>query len=362
MPRPWEASYPPECRWDTPIAEGTLPAFLDETAVRYGDRPAIEYRGHVLSFTELKALSDRIAAGLMTMGVGRGDCVALYLPNTPWHPLCFFAALRTGARVVHLSALDAKREIAHKARDSGATLVITTGFAPLVANAEWLVEQGTVPRALLAPDARWGGEDAATGFATVPEADPPASWPTIAPSDLALLQYTGGTTGTPKGAMLSHGNLTAAVSIYRAWRDSTHVPAGEGRVLVLLPLFHIFALTSVLLRQLGEGNLCHLRLRFDAAQAVQDIETQRITHFAGVPTMWIAILNLPGVHSAQFASLRQATSGGAPMRSPIRVSSLCCTTKGNGAPPEVACRSDANCAECAPGRLRMPIHMVGTPA
>jgi long-chain acyl-CoA synthetase len=310
---PWEASYPPECRWDVPIAQGTLPGFLDDIAARHADRPAIEYRGQVLGFAQLKALSDRVAAGLMAMGIGRGDCVALYLPNTPWHPVCFFAALRTGARVVHLSALDAKRELAHKARDSGATLLITTGFAPLLANAEWLLEQGAVPRALLAPDARWGGEDATCGFALLPEADPPTSWPAIALSDLALLQYTGGTTGTPKGAMLSHGNLTAAVTIYRAWRDSTHVPAGDGHVLVVLPLFHIFALTAVLLRQLGEGNCCHLRLRFDAAQAVDDIARYRITHFAGVPTMWIGILNLPGVRAERFTSLRQATSGGAPM-------------------------------------------------
>lgn len=313
MPWAWEASYPPECRWDVPIAEGTLPAFLDHIAARFGDAPAIEYRGQVLSFAGLKALSDRIAAGLLAQGIGRGDCVALYLPNTPWHPLCFFAALRTGARVVHLSALDAKRELAHKLRDSGATLLVTTGFGGLVANAEWLLAEGAVPRALLAPEARWGGEDVAADLPLLPDADPPATWPALASADLALLQYTGGTTGTPKGAMLTHGHLTAAVVIYKAWRDRTSLPEGAGRVLVLLPLFHIFALTSVLLRQLSEGNLCHLRTRFDAAQAVADIEQLRITHLAGVPTMWIGILNLPGVERRDLSSLRQATSGGAPM-------------------------------------------------
>jgi long-chain acyl-CoA synthetase len=313
MPHPWEASYPPECRWDVPIAEGTLPGFLDHVAARFGGRPALEYRGHVVTYAQVKALSDRIAAGLMAEGIGRGDCVALYLPNTPWHPLCFFAVLRTGARVVHLSALDAKREIAHKARDSGATLLITTGFGPLLANAEWLLEDGAVPRAFLAPEARWGGEDASNALPSLPEADPPATWPAIAPGDLALLQYTGGTTGVPKGAMLTHGNLTAAVAIYKAWRDSTSLPEGEGRVLVLLPLFHIFALTAVLLRQMSEGSLCHLRTRFDAAVAVADIERLGINTFSGVPTMWIGILNLPGVRPEQFASLRVVSSGGAPM-------------------------------------------------
>ncbi|WP_237213977.1 AMP-binding protein [Falsiroseomonas oryziterrae] len=310
---PWEASYPPECRWDVPIAEGTLPGFLDHVAARFAGRPALEYRGHVLSYAELKTLSDRVAAGLLAMGVGRGDCVALYLPNTPWHPACLFAALRTGARVVHLSALDAKRELAHKLRDGGATLLITTGFGPLVANAEWLVEEGAIARVLLAPEARWVGADAAHGFAALPEAEPPATWPELTPADLALLQYTGGTTGTPKGAMLTHGNLTAAVAIYKAWRDSTSLPEGEGRVLVLLPLFHIFALTAVLLRQMAEGSLLHLRPRFDAGEAVADIERLRINTLSGVPTIWIGILNFPGIETRDLSSLRQCSSGGAPM-------------------------------------------------
>ncbi|PWS36486.1 dicarboxylate--CoA ligase PimA [Falsiroseomonas bella] len=310
---PWEASYPPECRWDAPIAQGTLPGFLDKVAARYGDAPALGYRGDVLSYAEVKRLSDRVAAALMAMGIGRGDCVALYLPNTPWHPICFFAALRTGARVTHLSALDAKRELAHKVRDSGATLLITTGFAPLLENAAWLRAEGAVARVLLAPEARWNGEDFSNDFPLLPEAEPTQSWPAIVPDDVALLQYTGGTTGTPKGAMLTHGNLTAAISIYKAWRDRATIPEGQGRCLVLLPLFHIFALTAVLLRQMSEGHLCHLRPRFDAAQAVEEFRALRITTFSGVPTMWIGILNMPGVTRAHFATLRQASSGGAPM-------------------------------------------------
>jgi long-chain acyl-CoA synthetase len=315
MTHPWEASYPPECRWDVPIAEGTLPGFLDDIAARFGPLPALEYRGHVLSYAAFRALSDRVAAGLLAMGIGRGDCVALYLPNTPWHPVCFFAALRTGARVVHLSALDARREIAHKARDSGASLLITTSFAALPANAAWLLDEGAVARVLLAPEARWGGEDAAMDprFGMLPEADPPAAWPAVVPGDIALLQYTGGTTGTPKGAILTHGNLTAAVQIYKAWRDATSLPEGTARALVVLPLFHIFALTAVLLRQFSEGAVCHLRPRFDAAQAVDDIERLRITTLSGVPTSWIAILNLPGIETRDLSSLRQCSSGGAPM-------------------------------------------------
>ena len=118
MPHPWEASYPPECRWDVPIAQGTLPAFLDDIAARFGDRPALEYRGQVLGFAALRALSDRIAAGLMAMGVGRGDCVALYLPNTPWHPLVLLR--RAAHRRARGAPLGARCEA--RARAQGCTI------------------------------------------------------------------------------------------------------------------------------------------------------------------------------------------------------------------------------------------------
>jgi long-chain acyl-CoA synthetase len=310
---PWEASYPPECRWDQAIAEGTLPAFLDEVASRFGNLPALEDRGHVLSYAALKRAADRLAAGLIARGVRPGDAVALYLANSIWHPVCFFGVLRTGARVTHLSALDARREIAHKIKDSGASWLIVGGAEPLVATATWLRAEGLVATVLLAPEAAFGGTDAAADFASLPEADPLACWPAIAPADIAVLQYTGGTTGAPKGAMLTHGNMTAAIAIYRAWRDATSLPEGTARILLLLPLFHIFALTAVLLRQLAEGALIHLRPRFDAAQWFADVAAHRITSFSGVPTMWVAIANHPALPAADLSSLRQVRSGGAPM-------------------------------------------------
>jgi long-chain acyl-CoA synthetase len=311
----WEATYPPTCRWDTPIAQGTVPAFLDGLAASWGEKPALEYRGRVLSFNELRRRADRVAAGLMARGLRPGEAVALYLPNTPWHPVFFFGVLRAGGRVVHLSALDARRELAHKLQDSGARLIVTTGLPTLLANTAWLLEEGAAEGAILAPDAEWGGEDAATEarLDPAPEAEPPTAWPVLAPEDVALLQYTGGTTGTPKGAVLTHGNITAAVNIYLAWRDAASLPQGEQRVLLALPLFHIFALTAVLMRQLAEGNLVMLRPRFDAAQWADDVERHRVSAFSGVPTMWIAIGNLPGIERRDLSSLRLCSSGGAPM-------------------------------------------------
>ena len=315
-PHPWEGSYPPGARWDAPIASGTIPALLDRVAAEWGERPALVYRDTPVSFTALRTTADRVAAGLMEAGLRPGDAVALYLPNSPWHPACFFGVLRAGGRVVHLSPLDAPRELLHKVADSGARWLITTDFPTLLPNALRLLREGGVEAAFLAPDAEWGGipAPAQPDFQPLPLSEAlPAAWPALEETDIALLQYTGGTTGRPKGAMLTHRNLTSAVSIYQAWKDSDTLPRGEQRVLGVLPLFHIYALTAVLLRHLADGNCLYLYPRFDAETAATEIERHRITVFPGVPTMWIGLLNLPGIETRDLSSLKQCSSGGAPM-------------------------------------------------
>jgi long-chain acyl-CoA synthetase len=128
-----------------------------------------------------------------------------------------------------------------------------------------------------------------------------------------LLQFTGGTTGLPKAAMLTHGNLVAAVNIYRLWTDGQPLEPGAQTAICVLPLFHIYALTTVLLRQIRDGNTILLRQRFEIDRLIDDIQVRRATVFPGVPTMWIALLNHPGVAELDFSSLRSCVSGGAPM-------------------------------------------------
>ena len=308
-----------------PIETSTIPELLDRAAHRWGDRPALEYRGHRITYRVLADMVDRLAAGLLRSGIGPGEAIALYLPNTPFHPLCFFAAARAGARIVHLSALDARRELAHKLGDSGARTVVTTDLPGLLPNALWLVESGAAERVLVGEDASWDGSGEAGAAAQSPwrpgvlplrplMADAPGrAWPAVSPGDVALLQYTGGTTGLPKGAMLTHGNLTAAVSMYRAWSDGDRLEPGAQRVIGVLPLFHIYALTTVLLRHLSDGNEVMLRPRFEVEAVLRDIEEKRATVFSGVPTMWIALLHHSGAQARDFSSLRSCVSGGAPM-------------------------------------------------
>jgi long-chain acyl-CoA synthetase len=316
-PHPWEALYPEGVRWDAPIAVSTLPALLDRVVARFGDRPALEFRGHRMSFAELGARVDRLARGLMALGLLPGDAVALLLTNSPAHIIAFFAILRIGGQVVHLSPLDPARAVERKLADSGAQTLIAGNLPMLLPQALAARASGAISKLIVAEDLDWGpgGVDAPVppGARTLRDLDgPEAAWPAIEPADIALLQYTGGTTGAPRAAMLTHGNLTAAVAMYDAFSAGTSRAFVEGdRVLCVLPLFHIYALTAVMLRALSNGVELLLRARFDVEQTLTDIETGRCTHFPGVPTMWIALANHPGAAARDLSSLKVTSSGGA---------------------------------------------------
>jgi long-chain acyl-CoA synthetase len=318
---PWEAHYPADVDWGMAIETGPVAALLDRAAAAWPDKVAIEYRDHSITFAELGLMADRMAAGFLRHGIGAGRTVAIFLPNTPWHSVCFFGALKAGARLVHLSPLDAPRELAHKMMDSGADVVITTDMGGLGVAAARFVETGLAKLLLVGEDAFFHGPAAPVPsygekirrLESVFCDELPASWPVIDPEQVALLQYTGGTTGMPKGAMLSHRNLTAATAIYGSWRDTGIPEPGAQKVIGVLPMFHIYALEVILLVSVSEGNQILLRPRFDAAVTLRDIAEKRATSFAAVPTMLIALLQEPGAAGRDFSSLRLVGSGGAPM-------------------------------------------------
>ncbi|MFO7855934.1 MAG: AMP-binding protein [Paracoccaceae bacterium] len=316
---PWRAHYPEGTRHVPGPGHGTVPALFASAAARFAERPAVDYAAARLTYAELDRRVAEAAGRLRAAGIGPGTTLGLYLPNTAWHPVLFFGALRAGARVAHLSPLDAGRVLAHKLKDSEAVALVTVDLPPMLEAAKALGEAGAAPRVVVCEEAEWGADGAgvppwATAWSALP--DGPAPEPVAAPEDVALLQYTGGTTGLPKGAMLTHGNLTAAVAIYDAWYGDDADPTPDVAMCVL-PLFHIYALTTILLRQIDQGSEILIRRRFDAAAAVDDIERRRVTLFAGVPTMWIAVANLPGIETRDLSSLRLCASGGAPL--PVEV-------------------------------------------
>jgi long-chain acyl-CoA synthetase len=332
MTRPGEKFYPEGVHWDDPIARGTLPDLMAKAAKDFGARPAIEFRDRPISYAELEGLVETAASAFLRAGAGKNNSVALFLGNSPDHPVNFFGALKAGSRVVHLSPLDGEIALSHKLSDSGARILVTSNLAALLPMALKFLAKGLLDRLIVCEDDDWGAvgnphipipdHPAIVTFKTfVDGAKPPAQWPSISADDVALLQYTGGTTGLPKGAMLSHGNLTSAVSIYDVWSKNARAERNAiERVICVLPLFHIFALTVILLRSLQRGDLISLHQRFEVEAVMRDIEVKRATAFPGVPTMWIAIASLPDLDSRDLSSLVSCGSGGAPL--PVEVAKI----------------------------------------
>jgi long-chain acyl-CoA synthetase len=328
---PGENFYPEGVRWDDPIARGTLPDLLSQAALAYGARPAIEFRDRPISYDGLEAMVEVAASAYLRAGYGNTS-VALFLGNSPDHPVNFFGALKAGARIVHLSPLDGEIALSHKLSDSGARVLVTSNLSVLLPTALRFLDKGLLDRLIVCEDDGWG--KAGTPQTPLPKnpailtyrqfidgATKPAQWPQISVDDVALLQYTGGTTGLPKGAMLSHGNLTSAVSIYDVWGKPARAKRDAiERVICVLPLFHIFALTVVLLSSFRRGHLISLHQRFDLEAVMRDIELKRATVFLGVPTMWIAIASLPDLESRDLSSLVSVASGGAPL--PVEVARI----------------------------------------
>ena len=332
MTHPGEKFYPQGVHWDDPISRGTLPDLLSSAAAEYGARPALEFRDKPISYAELEAMAETAASAFLRAGYGKEKSVALFLGNTPDHPVNFFGALKAGARVVHLSPLDGEIALSHKLSDSGARVLVTSNLSVLLPTALKFLDKGLLDRLIVCEDDHWGS--VGTPQTALPDnpavityrkfidgATKPAQWPVVSADDVALLQYTGGTTGLPKGAMLSHGNLTSAVSIYDVWGKPAQLERNAiERVICVLPLFHIFALTVVLLSSIRRGHLISLHQRFDLEAVMRDIEVKRATVFPGVPTMWIAIASLPDLDKRDLSSLVTCGSGGAPL--PVEVAKI----------------------------------------
>ncbi len=330
-PHPWEKSYPPGLAWDLAVPDYSLPELLQRCVTAHGHRTFLDYRGHEISYAEFGRRVHQCAAGLLALGVRPDEKIALYLPNSPYHPISFFGVLKAGGVVVHLSPLDAPRELIHKLTDSGARTIITLNFAPMLTGAQRLMEAGYADRLIVADDSLFGPApgiplvpvpeqpEKIISFESLMHAPLPETWPILAPTQMAILQYTGGTTGLPKGAVHTHQSLNASVASYDQFFSAQTDEDAEDpdRVITVLPFFHIYALVVLLLWQMKRGATLLLHLRFDVDAVLQDIEVRRATYFPGVPTMWIALNAVPGVERRDFSSLRRVGSGGAPL--PVEV-------------------------------------------
>ncbi|HEV2642645.1 MAG TPA: long-chain fatty acid--CoA ligase, partial [Candidatus Elarobacter sp.] len=269
------------------------------------------------------------------LGVRPGVHVGLYLPNTPHYMVAFFGVLKAGGTVVNYSPLDAAQVLAHKVEDSETQILVTLDLPMLLPQMEALVGHAGLKTLVV------GGLDDLAGFpdfagltgGAAPDTGGRVSFQALIANDgkyeqhpfgdpaetIAVLQYTGGTTGLPKGAMLTHANLTAAMSQYMETTklDPPVLIPGEERCLLVLPLFHIYSLSACMLlcMELGAESVIHIRFDLDAV--IKDLAAKKITIFMGVPTMYTALLAHPGLGELDLTALKYCASGGAPL--PVEV-------------------------------------------
>lgn len=332
----WQERYRHPERWGQDYAPLSLPDMFERTADRVPDSPLIDFMGHKYSYGGTRDAVRRVAAGLASLGIGKGDRVGLYLPNVPHYVAAYYGALRIGATLVNFSPLYSLEELEAQVADSGTRILFTVSATALLPNALALLERSGVERLVVGsvagalPPAKsvlyrlFRRRDIAARpedprilrFSRLIDNDGDAPSVEIdAEADVALLQYTGGTTGTPKGAMLTHQNLTAnarQVAGVDPWRD------GNDRIVGVLPLFHIFANTCILNRTVAVGGEMVLLPRFDAGQVLSAVARTRATALPGVPTMYQALLDHPKIGAADLSSLRVCISGGAPMAAELK--------------------------------------------
>ncbi|MFT7772186.1 long-chain-fatty-acid--CoA ligase [Roseateles sp.] len=337
----WPRHYPPGMRWDAPLPATPADGLLRDAVRRWPDRPALDFMGEVIDYRHFGHLVDRLAAGLQQFGVGPGVHVGLYLPNTPHYAIAFFAVLTAGGTVVNYLPLDAERVLAHKVEDSRTDILFTLDLTTLYPQMSRLLGASRLKKLVVGSMSDLGATREATRaqlskagqLAAVPADERHVSFmglldnaaalvthPIANPADaLAVLQYTGGTTGLAKGAMLTHANLSAVAEQFFITTQGTPPVLAEGqeRMLVVLPLFHIYALSVCLLLGVRIGAQMVLHVRFDVDAVMADLQDKRISVFPGVPTMYSAVAQHPKASQMDLHSLKYCGSGGAPL--PVEV-------------------------------------------
>jgi long-chain acyl-CoA synthetase len=300
-----------------------LSDILDATTVEIPDHVATVFLGAELTFREIKRRSDGCAAALAGLGIAKGDRVGIMLPNCPQYVITVFAVLRIGAIVVNINPTYTARELRIVAVDSGVRILVTLdGLAPLTADvrdqtaiehvivttlAEYSTQQGSPPRV-----------NGTLSLTDLIEAANEVGLPrvSIARDDVAVLQYTGGTTGTPKAAMLTHGNIFANVVQNEAWLYRACI-RGEARYLIVIPYFHIYAFTVGMLCATWIGAQQIIIPKYDVEQVLLAIRAHRPTFLPAVPTIFVSLLAHPRVGSFGLDMVRTFNTGGAPC--PINV-------------------------------------------
>jgi long-chain acyl-CoA synthetase len=330
-PTPWLDNYPPGVPEHVDLPKASLAGLLEDAARDFPHAPALHFEGRTISYAQLHQQVRRFSGVLAGLGVGQGSRVGLILPNCPQAVVALFGALRLGATVVQNNPLYTERELGHQLADAGVEVLVCLDLTyervkavrPQTSIREVIVTSvlDELPglKRRLAPYTRKGKAASATigkdepvrrwrdALASAPAA--PELAEVDADRDLALLQYTGGTTGVSKGVMLSHANLRANVEQVRAWFPDAD--PGREVMMAVLPFFHVYGLTVCLLLGLRLGAALVLLPRFDLDGVLAAVDKYRPTLFPGVPTMYVAINNAVEKGGHDLSSVKACLSGAA---------------------------------------------------
>ncbi|TYR76890.1 long-chain-fatty-acid--CoA ligase [Rossellomorea vietnamensis] len=338
MEKPWLELYPEEIKKELDYTPKPLQDYLTKAAELYPDKSAIHFMGKEINYRDLYNSALKFANYLKTLGVEKGDRVAIMLPNTPQSVIGYYGVLYAGGVVVQTNPLYMEREIEYQMKDSGAKVILTmdilfpkvtkvmkeTSLQHVIVTA--IKDYLPFPKNLIYPFIQ------KKQYNIVVKVEPseknhlftdimktadstPIDIPLDFEEDLALLQYTGGTTGFPKGVMLTHKNLVSNAMMCDTWLYKCK--KGEEIVLGILPFFHVYGMTTVMILSVMQGYKMVLLPKFDAETTLKTIQKQKPTLFPGAPTIYIGLLNHPNLKKYDLSSIDSCISGSAPL--PVEV-------------------------------------------
>ncbi|WHY55355.1 long-chain-fatty-acid--CoA ligase [Peribacillus simplex] len=336
--KPWQAIYPEQIPAVLSYEDKPLYSFLKESAEEFPDKVSIHFQGKELTFREVHESALKFAAYLKSIGLQKGERVAVMLPNCPQGVISFFGILMAGGVVVQTNPTYTERELEYQMKDSGAKIILAMDILfPRVAavasrtDIEHIIvtaikEYLPFPKNFIYPfiqkkqygiviNVEHEGNHHLFSEIMKRKMTEEVTVQIDVDNDLALLQYTGGTTGFPKGVMLTHKNLLANTKMCNAWLYKNK--RGEERILAILPFFHVYGMTTVLVLSVMEGNTMIIMPKFDVEATLKTIQKQKPTMFPGAPTMYIGLLNHPDIAKYDLSSINACISGSASL--PVEV-------------------------------------------
>ncbi len=337
---PWVKSYHPDVVWHVNTEPHAIHELMDRAQQRFGKNICTSFLGKEMTYYEVHKLVNQATKGLQKIGVKRGVKVGLMFPNTPAHIIFYYAILKAGGTVVNYNPLYTLSELEYQVKDSETQIMITHDLKIMFEPVEKLLENGSLKQAVVCPFSDFLPSVKSFLFRLLkgkelskPEQSSQAGKIHIyknlinndgryQPVDIdivnepAVLQYTGGTTGRPKGAMLSHSNLSYNVAQSRQWY--VEGVEGEEKIITILPLFHVFGMTGIMNFGVSYGAEIILIPKFEVEDVAKLIDKKKPTWMPGVPTIFIAFNNFPKIKNYDLSSLRYCLSGGAPLPVEVR--------------------------------------------